>query len=410
MKRLLSLALLAGCASYSCNPPSGPELSPGEGHDARSETAAWGPEGTGPVARLAPPTPRPHGRWQEAKRLRGGELDDNDRFEEYLRFRDEMSSRVAGQVHAIEVSERVVLRVVDVEDKPAAGAKVTVKDLGGRLLARRTVYADGRALFFPREEDRGVDGPAEEWIVEATLGDAQVRKVVARGCEAATLRLDGERSRARAALDVVFCLDCTGSMHDEIERLKATLDDVARRLAALPARPRLRFGLVKYRDRGDTFVTEKDDLVPDLATFRSALARAWADGGGDYPEDVQAGLAAAVCEMSWEKSPNAARLVFLVGDAPPRLYADEPGYAVTLRHAAEKGVKVCTLAASGLDATGEYVWRQLAHATLGRFIFLSYGTPGGGRGTPHHTGPYLESDLDEIVVRQCTRELEALTE
>lgn len=399
MKKLLSLLLVAGCSSYSARMPEMKSTTATAAHDADG----WPAEGTGPAfeppARGVPQQQAPRG-------LKGGELDDNDRFDEYLRYRDRLAGRVAGSIQEIDVSERLTIRVVDAAGRPAAGAKVTVKDVGGRLLARRTAYADGRVLFFPRAEDSRQE---DEWLVEATLGDAQARKVVARGTEASSLRLDGERDEARVALDVVFCLDCTGSMGDEIERMKKTLDDVARRLGQLKGRPRLRLGLVKFRDRGDSFVVEKDDLTHDLEAFRSNLARAWADGGGDYPEDVQAGLAAAVDDMTWERSPRAARLVFLVGDAPPKLYSNEQSYAVTLRHAAEKGVKVCTLAASGLDDAGEYVWRQLAQVTLGRFIFISYGLPGGGRGTPHHTGPYLENDLDEIVVKQCTRELDALS-
>jgi hypothetical protein len=306
----------------------------------------------------------------------------------------------------IEVADRLVLHVLDAAGRPASGARIIVRDLSGVPLARRTVCADGRALIFPRAEGAAAQ---DQWVVEATLGDCQARKIATPGQETVTLRLDGERPRARPALDVVFCLDCTGSMGDEIDRLKATIDGVARRLSQLQGSPRIRLGLVKYRDRGDDYVVQRDDLTPELGTFREALSKAYAQGGGDYPEDVQAGLAAAVDESGWDRSPGAARVVFLVGDAPPHLYLDEQSYTTTIRHAQERGVKIITLAASGLDDTGEYVWRQLAQATLGRFIFISYGTPGGGRGTPHHTGPYLESDLDEIVVRQCAREVEALT-
>lgn len=404
----LALLFAAGCSYTTCEaPPRAGDKEARGSFSATSFTATpaadegWPEDGTGPAPDLrSQPS-------QEERRLRGGELDDNDRFEEYLRYRDRIASRVAGKTHPIDVSDRLMLRVLDAAGRPTSGAKVVVKDLGGRVLARRTTYADGRALFFPRAEDaQGED----EWLVEATLGDAQARRLVTRGTEAAELRLDGERSPNRPALDVVFCLDCTGSMGDEIDRLKATLDSVARRLTQLPGSPRLRLGLVKYRDRCDSFVVAKDELTHELSTFRANLARAYADGGGDYPEDVQAGLAAAVDDMSWDRSANAVRLVFLVGDAPPHLYGDEQGYDVTLRHAAEKGVKVCTLAASGLDDAGECVWRQCAEATLGRFIFISYGLPGGGRGTPHHTGPYLENDLDDIVVKQCAREVAALVD
>jgi hypothetical protein len=371
----------------------------------------WAAEGTGPhpALRAVPEPDRFDAPGQtiapsQAPRLRAGDLDDNDRFDEYLRYRAEVAGRVQGRVQPIDVSERVVVHVVDATGHAASGARVIVRDLSGRALARRTACADGRTLFFPRAEAP----ETSEWVLEATLGPARARSVVRRGVEAVTLELDGEREAGRPALDVVFCLDCTGSMGDEIDALKRTIDDVSRRLGSLPGSPPVRLGLVKYRDRGDAFVTEIDDLTPSLGTFRRALARAEADGGGDYPEDVQAGLALAVDGSAWSTSGDTARLVFLVGDAPPHLYPDEPSYAATLRHATDKGVKCCALAASGLDDAGEFVWRQVAETTLGRFMFLSYGTPDGSRGTPHHTGPYLEKSLEDVIVSQCAREIEAL--
>jgi Mg-chelatase subunit ChlD len=419
MKKLVALLILAGCGTnhYASDDP---RPQPASGRTILSVEAppeadrnfdAPPGEGTGPVNALRATPDEPlmgeanAAVQRRASGLKGGELDDNDRWEEYLRYREHVAERVARSVHGFDVTERVVLRVLDAEGRPAPGARVLVRDLAGTVLARRTTYADGRALFFPRAVGDGQD----EWLVEASLGDARGRKVVARGAEAVTLRLDGERPGTRPALDVVFCLDCTGSMSDEIDRLKTTISSVSRRLSQVAGNPRIRLGLVKYRDRGDEYVVQTDPLTQDLPTFREALSRAYADGGGDYPEDVQAGLAAAVGQEPWDRSSNAARLVFLIGDAPPHLYADEPSYVETIRSAQEKGVKICTLAASGLDDAGEYVWRQLAEATLGRFIFISYGTPDGGRGTPHHTGPYLENSLDEIVVRECVREVEALT-
>jgi hypothetical protein len=369
-------------------------------------------EGSGPSPALrSEPDAEIHGRSRAVQQLpksglKGGELDDNDRFDEFLRYRAAIEPRVAGRVRPLDVSERVVIGVVDADGRPASSASIVVRDLDGGVLARRKAYADGRAMFFPAVESRASDG---EFTVEASLGDGEAVASFARGTSDVRLRLDSAPARGRPALDVVFCLDCTGSMDDEIDRLKRTIDLVARRLCSLPGSPRLRLGLVRYRDRGDDFVVQTFDLTPDIERFRGLIAATEAAGGGDYPEDVQAGLAAAVEQVTWDPGPDTARLVFLIGDAPPHLYPDEPSYPHTLQRAVEKGVKCFSLAASGLDDAGELVWRQIAQATCGRFIFISYGTPDGGRGTPHHTGPYLENDLDDIVVRQCARELDALT-
>jgi hypothetical protein len=85
-------------------------------------------------------------------------------------------------------------------------------------------------------------------------------------------------------------------------------------------------------------------------------------------------------------------LLFLIGDAAPHLERGTP-YTITMRRAVEKGIVIVPVGCSGLDDTGEFVWRQLAAFTLGTFVFLSY-----GGSTEHHTGPYVENDLGDVLV------------
>ncbi|MEY2552986.1 MAG: hypothetical protein QOC57_846, partial [Ilumatobacteraceae bacterium] len=72
-------------------------------------------------------------------------------------------------------------------------------------------------------------------------------------------------------------------MGDEIDRLKATIDNVAAQVAAFASQPVVRFAMTLYRDEGDTFVTKTFDFTGDIAVFRAALDDVVADGGGDYP-------------------------------------------------------------------------------------------------------------------------------
>ena len=114
---------------------------------------------------------------------------------------------------------------------------------------------------------------------------------------------------------------------------------------------------------------------------------------------------------------DTVKLVVLVADAPPHLagepgYEDEPDYARSVVEAARTGVKLFPIASSGLDPQGEFVFRQLAQATLGRFVFLTYGPEGapGGDTTPHSVDPedYDVLSLDELVVQLVQDELAAL--
>ena len=142
---------------------------------------------------------------------------------------------------------------------------------------------------------------------------------------------------------------------------------------------------------------------PSSERLRSVAA----DGGGDTPEDVDAGLHDAVGKVAW-RGDDAVKLILLVGDAAPHLdYTDAASdYVVDAVEAARRGIKVHALAASGLDDQGEYVFRQIAQATEGRFVFLTYGADGGpGDSTTHHVAGYTPEALDDLVVSLVSDEL-----
>jgi hypothetical protein len=218
---------------------------------------------------------------------------------------------------------------------------------------------------------------------------------------------------ARVPLDVAFLIDSTGSMGDEIDRLKAAIEIINFQITQLPAQPKVRFGAVLYRDRSDAYLTNTIPFQNDAEAFRSELHRVRASGGGDTPEDLQSGLKEALRGLEWRG--EAVRLLFLIGDAPPHLdYGQTYTYLDAMREAAERGIKICTIGASGLDIQGEFVWRQLAQYTMGRFIFLTYGETGESEGgTPtavsHHTGEnFVTRSLETIVVGIVRRELSHL--
>jgi hypothetical protein len=188
-------------------------------------------------------------------------------------------------------------------------------------------------------------------------------------------------------------------------------------------RPDVRFGMVTYRDREDSYVTQIYQFTPDINRFQSDLRRVQAGGGGDTPESVNAGLHDAIHGVEW-RDDNAIKLIFLVADAPPHLdYPDDYDYAKEMVEATRRGIKIFSLAASGLDQQGEFIFRQLAQYTMGHFIFLTYEKEGQGQnqGTIDPSKPgdntsmnvpkddFTVELLDKLVVRLIRDELALLT-
>ncbi|MFK7960880.1 MAG: VWA domain-containing protein [Phycisphaerales bacterium] len=170
-----------------------------------------------------------------------------------------------------------------------------------------------------------------------------------------------------AYIDVVFVLDTTGSMSGLIEGAKQKIWAIAGALATAEPRPRVRIGLVGYRDRGDDYVTVRTELTEDLDAVYADLMNYQAAGGGDTPESVNLALSQAVNESKWSPEEEAMRFVFLVGDAPPNVYENETQHPETCATAASNRIIINTLQC-GTMATTTPVWQAIARAAEGEYF------------------------------------------
>ncbi len=342
----------------------------------------------------------------QAPNLRAGSVDDNAEWDDYLLYRLRFAEWGI-DVHDVDVTGRHIITVSNAQGQPVLGAEVTVLDANGDRLARLTTHSDGSVLFFPNAYPE-YDLKALE-IVVAKDGQ-EVSQVLDQDVREHAVTLDAESSTQPVRLDVHFLIDATGSMSDEIAQLKENMISVSEQIEALPLNPNVRFGMTIYRDRGDLFISRTFDFTPDVAVFTEELARVQAEGGGDYPESLNEGLHNAIHLPEW-RGEDTVSMIFLLADAPPHLdYAQDYDYAADVFAAAETGIKIYPLASSGLDDQGEYVFRQLAQISGGKFLFLTYGAGGApGEETTHHVDDYSVLSLDELVVRMVEEELAPLT-
>jgi hypothetical protein len=326
-------------------------------------------------------------------------VDDNAQWDDYLLYMRDYSG---ARVERIDIGDRHQIWVQDNQGQPVVGQEVRITANGEPVAVLRT-HSDGRVYFFPRAYPH----QADEYQVSV-------------GQEGFTIPVDGSQREwfvtlaesgggyTAVNLDILFLIDATGSMSDEINQLKENIRAISAQIDALPSQPDVRFGMVTYRDRGDAYLTDVTDFTPDVDNFAADLAQVYADGGGDYPEDLNQELSEAIHQPEWRVN-NTVSLIFLVADAPPHLdYGQQNHYAYEVFQAAERGIKIYPIASSGLDSQGEYIFRQLAQVTGGRFIFLTYGADGpGSTGTETEleVSDYTVSSLDALVVKIVEEEL-----
>lgn len=184
-----------------------------------------------------------------------------------------------------------------------------------------------------------------------------------------------DRGAERA--DLVLVVDGTGSMCDDIEQVRTRTSELLGEVQETFSEPgALRTSLVVYRDRD----SEGEDFLECFAwsdgidqTLRS-LGAISADGGGDEPEDVYAGLLCAINreprDPGWgpEGDPwrdHVQKIVILMGDAPPKERPEGPDEDEVIRRAYEVDPAIVHTILCGPSADAEAAFARIAAATGG---------------------------------------------
>lgn len=430
MRRILALcivawgiALLTGCGRMDESPAS-QATSLHSGDDASTEAAqahSWddssgaegGPSGSDETdgdleMRKTPAEPAREFKPERNNRpqsgtLTAGSFDDVQRLDDYRDFLSRvMQDNANARLPRLSIGQPVIIHVRDTRGKPLGGARVIVrqaKGQGGPLLDVCT-GTDGRAMFLSGQDAAGVAGRGFLLTVESASDSVTQDVHLDQGPWQVTL--DDTQARRPTQLDLALVIDTTGSMGDELEYLKSEIDDIAQTVARMYPNVDQRYALILYRDDGDQYVTRTFDFTGSLDEFRQRLSEQSAAGGGDYPEAMHVALDHAT-GLDWHDR-DTARVLFLVGDAPPHdVFADAALDAVGRLRAS--GVRIFPIASSGVALKAEFVMRAAAFLTMGQYLFL---TDHSGVGNPHakpHVPDYQVERLDRLMIRMISSEL-----
>lgn len=260
-------------------------------------------------------------------------------------------------------------------------ARSRVDPFGGTIV--------GRQRFRVQRKPQAVVCCVVLLLLSVALGAAWLRAAAAEG----TGQWGSVGSPAPPRADIVFVMDATGSMGDEIHDVKTSLMGIGNRLANRKPQPDVRFGAVFYRDIGDRELVRSVQLSHDLDSVRDAIMDVGASGGGDWREHAGIGLHKAL-EMNWSHSDDGGvRLMYLVADAPYHTYDDGYDVPSALELAKQMGVKVHVIGCSGLG-DGEADMANIAHTTGG--TFSSFERTSGGQHSPDRGSPPVGASIPHL--------------
>lgn len=295
----------------------------------------------------------------------------------------------------IDPRNRIVLTLTDAAGNPLDNETAVLTDAAGNALWTARTDKQGTAyLFFGQDQtpdhvDAG--GVSTPVTVQTPDGSGQGTSVTAR---VDTLAVTGTRSAAaQTGLQVMFLVDTTGSMSDEIAYLQKDFSDIA----AAVGSDGISYAACFYRDEGDDYVTRMNPFTTDVAAVQGKINGEYADGGGDMPEAVAEALTEAVsAAQGW--SETDAKLLFLIYDAPPHEKTDA-ALDAAIRSAADQGIRVVPVVASNADRETELFGRAAAIVTGGTYVFLTDDSGVGGEHLEPIVGSYEVELLHDVIVR-----------
>lgn len=213
----------------------------------------------------------------------------------------------------------------------------------------------------------------------------------------------------RDTLEMVFVLDTTGSMGGLIEGAKQRIWGIINEVMQKPSRPRVRVGLVAYRDVGDEYVTKVLPITEDLDKAYTTLMSYKADGGGDEPENVRKALSEGIKSAGWAPmARGTAQIVFLVGDAPPQNYVQEPDVLATTLIAVKKNMIVNTIQCGAVNGTKE-IWQTIAARGEGKYFAIAQDGGVQAIATPYDTKlAELATQVGQTYLTYGSRSVQAL--
>jgi hypothetical protein len=294
--------------------------------------------------------------------------------------------------------QRFTLMLNNENGFPVVDAVAQLKSADGRLLWEARTDNTGKAELWAamfRPENEPAKLRAEVWL----KGKKHELNTLKPANEGYNFLQVNAPCQVPNNVDIVWAVDATGSMGDEIDYLKTELLDVIGRAQKRNPEQRYRMGTVFYRDKGDEYLTKSSGLSSDIEKTVDFIRKQSAAGGGDYPEAVHTALEEAIFGQSWSET-AIARICFLVLDASPHQGDDiNVSLQKSIQEAAKRGIRIVPVAASGVQKDTEFLMKFFGLATNGSYVFLTDHSGIGGKHLAPTTDEYKVEMLNDLLVR-----------
>ena len=329
-----------------------------------------------------------------------GDIDDTLNLAAFSRYQAGAAKEL--KLPRVNLGGMVAARLVSGDGAPVAGMAYTLT----KMVASQPFHAgysgvDGVITAFPAA--LGAGAPREVMLKVFDRGVQVSGDDLRTGSTAMPRLVVPETEGWRPDfMDLTFVFDTTGSMGDELAWLTREFKGIVREAKRAAPGVDIRFGLIAYRDDGDLYKVKNFGFTKSQPEMQNWLRSLDASGGGDYPEAAAEALEAAVA-MQWRRG-KGERIVFHIADAPAH-DSKAKRFLAAASKAAAQNVQIFGLGASGVGKESEFLMRQAALVSGGRYMFLTDDSGVGHAHAEPTISCYRVTKLKDLLVRVLESEL-----
>lgn len=318
--------------------------------------------------------------------LTAAEINDLEKWNEWKKLTQKQDFIEEEKKWGFDLGDKLEVFLVDNNQDPIINVKVFLID-DQKNIKQGVTDVFGKAVFFKN---------SSQFFTIQTLYKQQVRgKRLNKDISKTIFQYDSVSQKLKG-LDVMFTIDATGSMGDEISYLKSEIENIITRVDSTIQEKRI--ALTFYRDLTDSYVVKDFDFSSNIIEVKENLSKQKAEGGGDYEEAVEIALKKSL-SMNWRENAKT-KLIFLMLDAPPHLNQENIKIIKEqINKAKSMGIKIIPIVASDANKSVEYLMRYFSVYTNGTYVFLTDDSGIGNKHMKPSTKDFKVEKLNDLIVR-----------
>ena len=298
------------------------------------------------------------------------------------------SERFSYPLFGLDPTKRIKVTVKSEDGTPAANIEAELFNGKGEPVWKGVTDHDGIVYLMNKNDDTELSVKLANGTQEALeLGEKSDSPQGAVTYTAEKEMTISEKGKKYENADIMFIIDSTGSMYDEMEFLQSEFTEITNRIGDKNTRYSVNF----YRDEGDEYLTKCNPFSSDVKKVQTIINNEDAAGGKGQIAAVAQALDQTMNDADW--SDESVKLAFLIFDAPPYKEAAD-SLAKSVETAASKGIRLIPVVGSGSDEDVELFGRAIAIETGGTYVFL---TDDSGIGESHEEPVIGEHEVRPLV-------------